>query len=140
MEQNKIGCTVALCERTHAALLKRVEDQTSPEKVVDVMLQRYFDLMYLTLENLWQMFTNSEMCLLLEACGASRPAEVIPSELQQLIRYSVHLGRAKHWGVRANSLLKKVGRLTAVEWLALVEISQQAFADKSLNLRGVPTA
>ncbi len=140
MESSKIGRTVNLCEITRAALFKRAEDPASPGKVADVMLQRYFDLMYLTLENLWQMFTNPEMCLLIEACGSSRPSEVIPSEFQRLIRYSVHLGRAKHWGVRANSLLKKVGRLTAVEWLALVDISQQAFADKSLNLRGVPTA
>lgn len=140
MEPSKSGCTVSLCEETHAALIKRTGDPASPGKVVDVMLQRYFDLMYLTLGDLWQMFTNPEMCLLIEACGSSRPSEVIPSELQRLIRYSVRLGRAKHWGVRAGSLLKKVGRLTAVEWLALVDISQQSFADKSLNLCGVSAA
>jgi len=140
MEPNTIGCTVNLCEQTRAALIKRAEDPASPGKVVDVMLQRYFDLMYLTLGNLWQIFTEPEMCLLIEVCGSTCPSDVIPGELQQLVRYSVHLGRAKHWGVRANSLLNKVGRLTAVEWLALVDISQQAFADKSLNLRGVPTA
>jgi len=140
MEPSKAGCTVNLCEETHAALIKRAEDLASPGKVVDVMLQRYFDLMYLTLGNLWQMFTNPEMCLLIEVCGASCPSEVIPSELQRLIRYGVRIGRAKHLGVHAGSLLKKVGRLTPVEWLALVDISQQAFADKSLNLRGVPAA
>ena len=86
------------------------------------------------------------MCAIVEACtttpalSGSCPSDVIPDELRQLIRYSVHLGRAKHWGVRANTLLSKVGRLTTGEWLALVDISQQAFADESLNLRAVPTA
>ncbi len=61
MEPNTIGCTVNLCEQTRAALIKREEDPASPGNVVDVMLQRYFDLMYLTLGNLWQIFTEPEM-------------------------------------------------------------------------------
>lgn len=136
----KTSCTVPICKNNYAAIVKRAEDPASPGKVVDVMLQRYFDLMEQNLGNVFRMFTNPEMCLLIEACGASRPSDVIPGELRQLIRYSVHLGRAKHWGVRANTLLSKVGRLTTGEWLALVDISQQAFADESLNLRAVPTA
>jgi len=138
MKQKANNYNAKRLEANLAALMLRNATQWSSGDVVNAKLQRYFALMAQAAEDLWWLFTLAEMCLLIEACGRDIPAQAIPDVLWQDVLYNVQEeGRAKVWGVSADSFLAKVDAMTPVEWFALAELSVQFFTAEDAGLREV---
>lgn len=97
-------------------------------------LERLYTLYHITKQELKALFTEKELCVLIDTGNSTmydvRSTRMLEHSIQDAFEYE---GLAEKWGVHAPSMVEKISRLTILEKMCLVDFVERFWTKHAEN-------